>query len=59
MNVRLTPFHERVARTNLLVVAGETHQCFGTFSGWAVDDQGQRVALDGLVGWAEQARNRW
>lgn len=59
VNVRLTPFHERVARTNLLVVAGETHQCFGTFSGWAVDDHGQRVDLDGLVGWAEEARNRW
>ena len=59
VSVRLTPFHERVARTNLLVVAGETHQCFGTFSGWAVDDHGRRVDLDGLVGWAEEARNRW
>lgn len=59
VDVTLTPFHERVSRTNLLVVAGETHQCFGTFSGWALDDDGRRVELDGLVGWAEEARNRW
>jgi hypothetical protein len=59
LDVTFTPFHERAARTNLLVVASETHQCFGHFTGWAVDDDGERVALDGLVGWAEEARNRW
>jgi hypothetical protein len=48
-----------VARTDLLVVAGETHQLFGTFRGWASTDGGDRVDLDGLVGWAEEARNRW
>lgn len=59
LDVRFTPFHERAARTNLLVVASETHQCFGHFTGWAVDDAGEQVSLDGLVGWAEEARNRW
>ncbi|MCP2324019.1 hypothetical protein HDA40_002526 [Hamadaea flava] len=53
------PFHEKVAKTNLAVVANETHQCFGTFDGWALTDDGDRVSLDGLVGWAEEARNRW
>lgn len=55
----LTPFHERVSRTNLGVVGAETHQLFGHFSGWASTDDGSTVALDGLVGWAEEARNRW
>jgi hypothetical protein len=59
VDVTFTPFHERVARTNLLVVASETHQCFGHFAGWAADDAGAPVSLDGLVGWAEEARNRW
>ncbi|MEV6929088.1 DUF2804 domain-containing protein [Dactylosporangium sp. NPDC051485] len=53
------PFHERVARTNLGVIASETHQCFGHFTGWAETDDGERVSLDGLTGWAEEARNRW
>ena len=59
VDATFTPFHERVAKTNLVVLAGETHQCFGHFSGWATTDDGEKVALDGLVGWAEEARNRW
>jgi hypothetical protein len=59
VDVTFTPFHERAARTNLLVVASETHQCFGHFAGWGTTDDGARVSLDGLVGWAEEARNRW
>ena len=59
LDARFTPFHERVSRTNLGVLAGETHQCFGHFSGWAEIGDGERVELDGLVGWAEEARNRW
>ncbi|MFF7359262.1 DUF2804 family protein [Streptomyces sp. NPDC008125] len=59
VDVSFRPFHEKVARTNLGVLANETHQCFGTFSGWALTDDGTRTDLDGLVGWAEEARNRW
>ncbi|MEU4644521.1 DUF2804 domain-containing protein [Micromonospora sp. NPDC023814] len=59
VNVEFHPFHERVARTNLGVLANETHQCFGHFTGWAQTDDGERTDLDGLVGWAEEARNRW
>lgn len=59
VDVALVPLHERVARTQLGVVASETRQCFGTFRGWALDDAGERVVLDGLTGWAEEARQRW
>jgi hypothetical protein len=59
VDATFTPFHEKVSRTHLGVVANETHQCFGHWSGWASTDDGERVDLDGLVGWAEEARNRW
>jgi hypothetical protein len=59
VRVEFHPFHEKAARTNLGVVANETHQCFGNFTGWALTDGGDRVDLDGLVGWAEEANNRW
>ena len=59
LDVTFTPFHERAAVTNRLVVASETHQCFGHFSGWATTSAGERVRVDGVVGWAEEARNRW
>ena len=58
VDATFTPFHEKVSRTSLGVLAGETHQCFGEWSGWAEAD-GVRVDLGGLVGWAEEARNRW
>jgi hypothetical protein len=53
------PEHERAAAMNLGVVANETHQCFGTWAGWMTADGGERVVVDGVVGWAEEARNRW
>jgi Protein of unknown function (DUF2804) len=59
VDLAFTPFHERVAVTSLLVLSGETHQCFGHWSGTVVDDDGLAVSVDGLVGWAEEARNRW
>jgi hypothetical protein len=58
VDATFTPFHEKASRTNLGVVANETHQCFGRWSGVAEAD-GVRLDLDGLVGWAEEARNRW
>ncbi|MER5838724.1 DUF2804 domain-containing protein [Streptomyces prasinus] len=59
VDAQFHPFHEKVARTNLGIVGNETHQCFGHFTGWALTDDGTRTSLDGLVGWAEEARNRW
>ena len=59
VDLTFTPFHERASRMNLLVVAAETHQCFGEWSGWMADDAGSRVRVDGVTGWAEEARNRW
>jgi len=53
------PEHERVAHTNLLVVANETHQCFGTWTGRMTTASGEQVVVDGATGWAEEARNRW
>ncbi len=55
----LTPFHRRVASTDLGVVASRTHQAFGHWSGWARDSKGVEHRLDGLLGWAEEAANRW
>jgi hypothetical protein len=59
VHVAFAPFHERDERTNALVISTEVHQCFGVFTGWLLDDSGTRIPVDGLVGWAEEARNRW
>lgn len=55
----LTPFHRRRAVTELGLLGTRIHQGFGTWTGWASDNDGNRYSLDGIVGWAEEARNRW
>ncbi|WP_353940298.1 DUF2804 family protein [Streptomyces sp. HUAS MG91] len=51
-----------------LTLHGRTHEVSGPGSfaaldhgrgKWAHTDDGTRTDLDGLVGWAEEARNRW
>ncbi|WP_350348221.1 DUF2804 domain-containing protein [Agromyces sp. G08B096] len=54
-----TPFHDRHARTALGVIHSETHQCFGTYCGTVIDDDGKSQSVDALLGWAEVVRNRW
>ena len=44
---------------NLGVLAQRAHQCFGHRAGWMSDDAGERVPADGVLGWAEDAVNRW
>lgn len=59
VDVAFTPEHLRRAVTNLLMVSSRTHQCFGTWRGRVRDEHGTWVPVDGLVGWAEDVRNRW
>jgi len=53
------PFFDRAGTTNFLVVSSSTHQCFGHYTGWMLDDGGEKVAVDGVLGWAEDVHNRW
>lgn len=59
LDATLTPFHLRRDITEIGVLAVKTHQAFGVWHGTGVLDDGSQVSLDGLVGWAEQSRNRW
>jgi hypothetical protein len=54
-----TPFKERVAQTNLGIIFSEVHQMFGHYSGQVVSDEGQRINIQNLVGFAEEHQARW
>ncbi|WP_203580094.1 DUF2804 domain-containing protein [Microbacterium hibisci] len=54
-----TPFYDKVTRTNLGIVASRTDQCFGHWAGTFTLPDGEIVALEGILGWAEEVRNRW
>ena len=54
-----TPFFERVAKTDALVLRSEVHQMFGRYNGKAVTDNGEVLEIKDLVGWAEEHNARW
>ena len=59
VDVTLTPTFDRYDVTDLKALKMEVHQCFGTWSGTVVGDDGVPVTVDGIRGFAEEARNRW
>lgn len=58
-DLTFTPFYDKSSAMNLLIFAGNTHQCFGHYAGWMLDDSGQQIRVDGLLGFAEAVHNRW
>lgn len=59
LSLEFIPFKERVAVTRLGIIDSEVHQVFGRYSGFLVSDDGERVDLEGLIGFAEDHRARW
>jgi hypothetical protein len=59
LDLRFEPFIERVAKTNLLIINSEVHQMFGRYYGTAILDDGERVEIEDLVGFAEEHYARW
>ncbi len=59
LELTFTPFKERIARTNLGLIFSEVHQMFGRYSGKAVSDAGEQIAIRDLIGFAEEHHARW
>lgn len=55
----LKPGYDKASRLELGVLSSTVHQCFGDYYGSVVSDEGERIEIDGLYGWAEEARWRW
>ena len=59
LELTFTPFFERVAKTDALILRSEVHQMFGRYNGYAVLDNGEKVEIKDLIGWAEEHNARW
>ena len=59
LDLTFTPFMERVAASNVLLVRSEVHQMFGRYAGRFTTDDGEEIAVDNLVGWAEDHVAVW
>jgi hypothetical protein len=59
LDLVFTPFKDRTARTNLAVITSEVHQMFGRYNGRAVTDDGAKVEIRDLIGFAEEHHAKW
>jgi hypothetical protein len=53
------PFFDRVAHSNLIIIASEVHQLFGKYSGFVIDDRKKKINIKNIIGWAEEHHARW
>ena len=59
LDLEFTPFIERVAKTNMVLITSEVHQMFGHYRGTVIADDGEVIRIDGLIGWAEEHQAHW
>lgn len=59
LDLVFTPFFERVAKTDALVLKSEVHQMFGRYNGFVVTDEGEKLPITDLIGWAEEHNAKW
>ncbi|MFF2729277.1 DUF2804 domain-containing protein [Streptomyces sp. NPDC058008] len=59
VDLTFEPFHNRTARTDLGLLANRTDQCFGHYNGRIRTDDDEEIAVEQLLGWAEDVHMRW
>ena len=58
VDLTLTPFYDKTAATNLLLLSAQVHQLFGYYSG-TLSVEGKTIRIEGTPGWAEEHFARW
>ena len=53
------PVMDRSAKVSLLVLCSDQHQIFGRYTGTVILDDGKKVEIRNLMGFAEKVRNKW
>jgi len=53
------PIMDRASNTDVGLIGSNQHQVFGKFTGVAVLDDGTRLAVKELMGFAEKVVNKW
>lgn len=53
------PILDRSSNTKVLILQSDQHQVFGYFSGTVVLDNGEKLVINKLLGFAEKVMNRW
>ncbi|MBP8639614.1 MAG: DUF2804 domain-containing protein [Oscillospiraceae bacterium] len=59
VNLEFTPFYERIAKSNMLIIKSEVHQMMGYFSGYVKTQDGEVIELEHFLGCSEDHYAKW
>lgn len=59
VKLTFTPFFERMAATDALLVKSKVHQMIGRFEGTLKTDDGEIISIKDAIGWAEDHHAKW
>ncbi|WP_050607691.1 DUF2804 domain-containing protein [Clostridium niameyense] len=59
VSLKFTPFYDRLAETNAIILNSKVHQMIGEFSGYIKDQQGNVINVNDLRGCAEEHYAKW
>ncbi len=57
--LEFTPIIDRHSKTSALVISSNQHQVFGFFKGYFRLENGNKVNIKNMIGFAEKVSNRW
>jgi hypothetical protein len=57
--MKFEPILDRNSKINFLILKSEQHQVFGYYSGYLILDDGSKVQIDNMLGFAEEVYNKW
>ncbi|MHA1272953.1 MAG: DUF2804 domain-containing protein [Promethearchaeota archaeon] len=55
----MNPILDRNSKVNLLIIKSIQHQVFGLFSGYFILDDGTKIEIKDMIGFAEDVFNKW
>ena len=53
------PIIDRASCTDVKIICSDQHQVFGLFTGTAILDNGEKINIKDMLGFAEKVRNKW
>jgi len=59
IKLRFDPVFERIASTNAIIIKSKVHQMIGTYNGYVTADNGEKIVLSDMLGWAEDHSAKW
>ncbi|MDC7288453.1 DUF2804 domain-containing protein [Blautia schinkii] len=59
LSLKFTPILDRNAYTSVGIILSDQHQVFGHFDGHVILDDGTKILVKHMLGFAEKVRNKW